>query len=60
MFTRINTPQLASGKTYTLSAKVRFDEGTTGAIDKLRLVYRTSPGERYYWKQIVQILQQMM
>ncbi|HBG9653025.1 TPA: hypothetical protein NN915_000110, partial [Enterococcus faecium] len=45
MFTRINTPQLASGKTYTLSAKVRFDEGTTGAINKLRLVYRTSPGE---------------
>ena len=46
MFTRINTPQLASRKTYTLSAKVRFDEGTTGAIDKLRLVYRTSPGEK--------------
>ncbi|HCA4660547.1 TPA: hypothetical protein MW088_001866 [Enterococcus faecium] len=46
MFTRINTPQLTSGKTYTLSAKVRFDEGTTGAIDKLRLVYRTSPGEK--------------
>lgn len=46
MFTLINTPALASGKTYTLSAKVRFDEGTTGAIDKLRLVYRTSPGEK--------------
>ncbi|HAQ5735848.1 hypothetical protein P8960_07295 [Enterococcus lactis] len=46
MFTHINTPQLVSGKTYTLSAKVRFDEGTTGAIDKLRLVYRTSPGEK--------------
>lgn len=46
MFTRIHTPALASGKTYTLSAKVRFDEGTTGAIDKLRLVYRTSPGEK--------------
>ncbi|MEJ4488965.1 BppU family phage baseplate upper protein, partial [Enterococcus faecium] len=46
MFTRINTPQLTSGKTYTLSAKVRFDEGTTGAIDKLRLVYCTSPGEK--------------
>ncbi|EOS8063179.1 BppU family phage baseplate upper protein [Enterococcus faecium] len=46
MFTRINTTALASGKTYTLSAKVRFDEGTTGAIDKLRLVYRTSPGEK--------------
>ncbi|MCZ1957587.1 hypothetical protein GHI16_10140 [Enterococcus faecium] len=46
MFTHINTPQLTSGKTYTLSAKVRFDEGTTGAIDKLRLVYRTSPGEK--------------
>ena len=44
MLTRINTPQLASGKTYTLSAKVRFDEGTTGAINKLRLVYRTTPG----------------
>lgn len=43
MFTRIYTSALASGKTYTLSAKVRFDEGTTGAIDKLRLVYRTSP-----------------
>lgn len=44
MLTRINTPQIVSGKTYTLSAKVRFDEGTTGAINKLRLVYRTSPG----------------
>ncbi len=46
VFTYINTPQLVSGKTYTLSAKVRFDEGTTGAINKLRLVYRTSPGEK--------------
>lgn len=46
MFTRSNTPQLASGKTYTLSAKVRFDEGTTGDINKLRLMYRTSPGEK--------------
>lgn len=43
MFTRVYTSALASGKTYTLSAKVRFDEGTTGDINKLRLVYRTSP-----------------
>ncbi|ENZ5536063.1 BppU family phage baseplate upper protein [Enterococcus hirae] len=44
MFTRNYTSALVSGKTYTISAKVRFDEGTTGAINKLRLVYRTSPG----------------
>lgn len=44
MFARNYTSALVSGKTYTISAKVRFDEGTTGAINKLRLVYRTSPG----------------
>lgn len=44
MLTSANMPSVGSGKTYTLSAKVRFDEGTTGAINKLRLVYRTSPG----------------
>ena len=40
MFTRVNTPAIVSGKTYTISARLRFDEGTTGDINKLRLVYR--------------------
>ncbi|HEP6589365.1 TPA: hypothetical protein VDA48_002065, partial [Streptococcus pyogenes] len=33
-------PAVVSGKTYTISAKLRFDEGTTGDINKLRLTYR--------------------
>lgn len=44
MFTSVNTTTVTSGKTYTLSAKVRFDEGTTGDINKLRLVYRKTLG----------------
>ncbi|MBK4752707.1 hypothetical protein CU013_2036 [Enterococcus faecium] len=40
MFTNANMPAVVSGKTYTISAKLRFDEGTTGDINKLRLVYR--------------------
>ena len=40
MFTRVNTPAIVSGKTYTISARLRFDEGTTGDINKLRLTYR--------------------
>ena len=32
-FTSNNTPSLISGKTYTISAKVKVDEGTTGDID---------------------------
>ena len=44
MFTRVNTSTVTSGKTYTLSAKLRFDEGTTGDINKLRLVYRKTLG----------------
>ncbi|MEX5433799.1 hypothetical protein WCD93_31750, partial [Klebsiella michiganensis] len=31
-------------KTYTISAKLRFDEGTTGDINKLRLTYRKQNG----------------
>lgn len=46
MFTANSMPPLVSGKTYTISARLRFDEGTTGAIDKLRLVYSASPGEK--------------
>ncbi|TNW83633.1 BppU family phage baseplate upper protein [Enterococcus faecium] len=44
MFTTTNTPSIRSGKTYTLSAKLKFDEGTTGDINNLRLVYRKKPG----------------
>ncbi|MGX7191529.1 BppU family phage baseplate upper protein [Enterococcus lactis] len=40
MFTSANMPAVVSGKTYTISAKLRFDEGTTGDINKLRLTYR--------------------
>ncbi|MET2104588.1 BppU family phage baseplate upper protein [Enterococcus faecium] len=45
MLTSANMPSVGSGKTYTLSAKLRFDEGTTGDINKLRLTYRKTPGE---------------
>lgn len=38
--TLTNMPAVVSGKTYTISAKLRFDEGTTGDINKLRLTYR--------------------
>ena len=43
MLTSANMPSVSSGKTYTLSAKLRFDEGTTGDINKLRLTYRKTP-----------------
>ena len=39
-FTSSNIPSLVSGKTYTISAKVKIEEGTTGNIDKLRVSYR--------------------
>ena len=39
-FTSNNIPSLVSGKTYTISAKVKIEEGTTGDIDKLRVSYR--------------------
>lgn len=44
MLTSTNMPSVSSGKTYTLSAKLRFDEGTSGDINKLRLVYRKTSG----------------
>ncbi|HFL7454485.1 TPA: BppU family phage baseplate upper protein [Enterococcus faecium] len=44
MSTRVNTPAIVSGKTYTISARLRFDEGTTGDINKFRLVYRKTLG----------------
>lgn len=39
-FTSNNISSLISGKTYTISAKVKIEEGTTGNIDKLRVSYR--------------------
>ncbi|HFC9229106.1 TPA: hypothetical protein QFT43_000742 [Enterococcus faecium] len=43
-FTSNNIPSLVSGKTYTISAKVKIEEGTTGNIDKLRVSYRKTNG----------------
>lgn len=39
-FTSNNIPSLVNGKTYTISAKVKIEEGTTGNIDKFRVSYR--------------------
>lgn len=39
-FTSNDIPSLVSGKTYTISAKVKIEEGTTGNIDKIRICYR--------------------
>lgn len=39
-FTSNNIPSLVSGKTYTISAKVKIEEGATGNIDKFRVSYR--------------------
>ena len=43
-YTKNNTPSLVSGKTYTISAKVKIEDGTTGNIDKLRVSYRKANG----------------
>lgn len=43
-YTLTNMPSVISGKTYTLSAKVKIEEGTTGNIDKLRIAYRKTLG----------------
>ncbi|HGF8170529.1 TPA: BppU family phage baseplate upper protein [Enterococcus faecium] len=39
-YTETNVPSLVAGKTYTISAKVKIEEGTTGDIDQLRVAYR--------------------
>ncbi|HGF7446259.1 TPA: BppU family phage baseplate upper protein [Enterococcus faecium] len=39
-YTETNIPSLVTGKTYTISAKVKIEEGTTGNFDKLRISYR--------------------
>lgn len=43
-YTLNNISSLVSGKTYTISAKVKIEEGTTGNIDKLRIAYRKVNG----------------
>lgn len=44
VLTQNNIPSLVSGKTYTISAKVKIEEGATGNIDKLRISYRKTNG----------------
>lgn len=39
-YTETNVPSLVAGKTYTISAKIKFEEGSTGDINKLRVSYR--------------------
>ena len=39
-YTETNVPSLVAGKTYTISAKIKIEEGTTGDIDQLRVAYR--------------------
>ena len=43
-YTLTSISSLISGKTYTISAKVKIEEGTTGNIDKLRIAYRKTLG----------------
>ena len=43
-YTLNSIPSLVSGKTYTISAKVKIEEGTTGDIDQLRIAYRKTNG----------------
>lgn len=40
LFTLNKIPSLVNGKTYTISAKIKFEEGSTGDINKLRVSYR--------------------
>ncbi|TYQ74385.1 BppU family phage baseplate upper protein [Enterococcus faecium] len=43
-YTETGMPSLASGKTYTMSAKVKIEEGTTGNVDQITVSYRNSNG----------------
>ncbi|HII4013277.1 TPA: BppU family phage baseplate upper protein [Enterococcus faecium 1,230,933] len=47
MYTETAVPSLVSGKTYTISAKVKIEEGTTGNIDQITVAYcKTNGGTR--------------
>ena len=43
-YTETDMPSLVSGKTYTISAKVKIEEGTTGNIDQITVGYRKTEG----------------
>ncbi|WP_431605941.1 glycerophosphodiester phosphodiesterase family protein [Enterococcus faecium] len=43
-YTQSNISSLVSGKTYTISAKVKIEEGTTGNIDQVKISYRKTAG----------------
>ncbi|WP_277890871.1 BppU family phage baseplate upper protein [Enterococcus lactis] len=43
-YTETDIPSLVSGKTYTMSAKVKIEEGTTGNIDQITVSYRKALG----------------
>jgi hypothetical protein len=46
-YTETDIPSLVSGKTYTISAKVKIEEGTTGNIDQITVSYcKTNGGTR--------------
>ncbi len=43
-YTETDMPSLVSGKTYTMSAKVKIEEGTTGNIGRIIVSYRKALG----------------
>lgn len=43
-YSETDMPSLVSGKTYTMSVKVKIEEGTTGNIDQITISYRKSLG----------------
>ncbi|UQT01671.1 hypothetical protein [Enterococcus phage vB_OCPT_Ump] len=44
VYSENNVPSLVSGKTYTMSAKVKIEEGSTGNIDQIIVSYRNANG----------------
>ncbi|WP_414935383.1 hypothetical protein [Enterococcus faecium] len=44
VYSENNVPSLVSGKTYTMSAKVKIEEGSTGNIDQITVSYRNANG----------------
>lgn len=44
VYSETTMPSLVSGKTYTMSAKVKIEEGTTGNINQIAISYRKSLG----------------
>lgn len=43
-YTETDMPSLVSGKTYTISAKVKIEEGTTDNVDQIKVGYRKTEG----------------